>query len=314
MLHRIIGEHLELKFDFTGDQLMVNADPVMIDQILLNLAINARDAMPSGGLLNIRVDRVSRIGTNLQEQTSGKSQEFACLTVSDQGCGMNSDTMARIFEPFFTTKEVGKGTGLGLATVYGIVQQHQGWIEVESQLNKGSTFRVFLPLVKAPMKPAQAGTRQVPATRGNESILIAEDEPSVLAMLKSVLAGAGYQVYGCASGVAALEMWPRHGHEIDLVLTDMVMPGGVDGAALANRLVQEKPGLKIIFMSGYTSTPNHELSIEGAGIDFIAKPFNLEQVLQTVRKLLDTPVPKHKGAGKQDADPAFKVTPLRLIV
>jgi signal transduction histidine kinase/CheY-like chemotaxis protein len=287
ILHRIIGEHIQLELNYARSPVFVHADAGMLDQILLNLAVNARDAMRTGGQLTIRLEATTLTTGATPQCPHARPGEFSCLQVTDQGCGMTPEVMTRIFEPFFTTKDVGEGTGLGLATVYGIVLQHQGWIEVESQPNHGSTFRVFLPRVLHPTSYHVIQPPRDPPKGGGETILVVEDEPSVLNILYIALSRAGYEVIGSPSGVDALEIWPQHRNAVRLVLTDMVMPGGIGGAVLAKRLLADKPGLSVIFMSGYSIALDHDRLSWGAGAEFIAKPFSLDHVLQVVRERLD---------------------------
>jgi CheY-like chemotaxis protein len=212
---------------------------------------------------------------------------FACLTVSDTGCGMPPEIMARIFEPFFTTKEVGKGTGLGLATVFGIVKQHHGWIKVENQVGQGVTFRVFLP-AHAPLGPEPTQTIAPPKScRGDETILLVEDEAVVRTPLCMMLQRHGYQVLAAANGDEALKLWQEHRQTIALLLTDLIMPGDLCGQELARQLQAEQPKLKVVFTSGYSAEiSGRELHL-GAGENFIQKPFTSIQLLETIRQCLD---------------------------
>ena len=298
ILGRILGEQIRLCLECAPQPQPVLADAGMLGQVLLNLAVNARDAMPGGGRLTIRTDCVSApasapgrphhrlvglAGAALPENPPG---EFTCLSVIDEGCGMSADVLGRIFEPFFTTKEVGCGTGLGLATVYGIAQQHQGWIEVTSQPGLGSTFRLFLPRVRAAGSPSQTPPATPIRTGHHETILLVEDESTVRSLLRTILTRAGYRVLESASGAAALLLWPDYRLEIRLLLTDIVMPGGVSGPDLARTLLAERPDLRVILMSGYHPGANQEIAALGPGVEFIAKPFAPEEILRIVQKQL----------------------------
>lgn len=287
MLRRLLGEDIELVLDAGDERLWIEADAGMMEQVLMNLGVNARDAMPEGGRLVI--------GTKRLEVTAGSTSEnsppgrYVCLTISDQGCGMDAQTLQHIFEPFFTTKPVGKGTGLGLATVYGIVQQHHGWIEVESVVGQGSTFRVFLPY------SPQAGANTTPVLQselphGHERILLVEDDEFLRRTTALCLLECGYQVTEASNGPEAMRLWEEHNHEFDLLLTDVTMPGGISGNHLADRLRRAKESLKVVMVSGY----NQELRESGrlpAGCVLLQKPVELLKLLRTVRDSLGAQAP-----------------------
>ncbi len=287
MLGRLLGEDIALEAVPLRPRAVVRADAAMIEQVLLNLAVNARDAMPRGGRLSIRLSREHLTPPPLPGKPARPAGWFICLSVSDTGCGIAPEILPRIFEPFFTTKEVGKGTGLGLATVYGIVQQHDGWIEVESQLGRGSTFRIYLPQaegrVETEADPAQA---QKPA-RGRETILVVEDEPAVRELVRELLSQHGYRVLEAENGPRALELWQQHRQEIALLLTDVVMPDSLNGRELAERLCAESPGLKVIFTSGYSADALGQEHLEERGLRYIQKPFHPGHLVQAVRECLD---------------------------
>src|SRR5439155_1505637 len=215
---------------------------------------------------------------------------FVCLTVTDNGCGMDSKTMERIFEPFFTTKEVGKGTGLGLATVYGIVKQHQGWIDVNSEVGKGTTFRIYLPAIASAQETNSSGPC-VPSTveGGKEKILLVEDEPVLRELVRDILMAYQYHVTEARSGVEALRIWDEQSGNFDLLLTDIVMPGGLNGLELAEQLRQRQPDLKVIFSSGYSAeSSGKELREDETA--FLPKPYLPQQLAQKVRRRLDAPI------------------------
>ena len=248
MLQRTLGEHIQLEV-LPGQNLpTIHADPGMIDQVLLNLAVNARDAMPNGGRLTIRTTITPPGPPGSENPVSGSSVSLTC---TDTGMGIPPEVLPRIFEPFFTTKEVGKGTGLGLATVHGIVQQHRGSIEVSSEVGKGTTFIIVLP---AAAEAATAAASKVEGARtqgGTETILVVEDEPVVRQLMRNILGRFGYRVLEAANGMAALKIWRQHQIRIALLLTDVVMPDGMTGWDLAEQLSKDQPKLKIVYTTGY---------------------------------------------------------------
>jgi len=288
MLQRLLGETIALEFRAPAQLPPVRGDTGMVEQVIMNLAVNARDAMPKGGTLTISTTPVEIGESYVHTHPEARPGAFICLRVSDTGCGMDAYTMARIFEPFFTTKEVGKGTGLGLATVYGIMKQHDGWIEVVSEIGKGTSFSVFFPTLGnpvelTPLKPAPAAT--VPG--GRETILIVEDEPVLRDMAQVILQDCGYSVLEARSGREALTVWEEHRDHIDLVLTDMVMPEGVSGMDLANRLIEAKPDLKIIFASGYSMDDLDTAFVRDGHAIFLQKPYTHVTLAKAVRQCLD---------------------------
>jgi two-component system, NtrC family, sensor kinase len=289
MLKRIIGEDIELKCDCAPGLPLVLADAGMIEQVLVNLVVNARDAMPRGGQLVIGMQTARVEKPQSQTHPENRAGDFACLTVSDTGVGIAPEHLPRIFEPFFTTKEPGKGTGLGLATVYGIVKQHQGWIEASSEVGKGSVFKIFLPLTNVPASAPTAGLAESNLRGGSETILLVEDDESVRLLTRRVLENFGYRVQEATSGRKALECWREHVSEIDLVLTDIIMPGGVSGRELAEQLQACRPALKVVFMSGYSGESlgkDHGFMERTRGC-FLQKPCTANSLLETVRRCLD---------------------------
>jgi two-component system, cell cycle sensor histidine kinase and response regulator CckA len=298
MLHGLVGEHVAFEFTAAQELPALSVDVGMIEQVVVNLVINARDAMRRGGAL--------RLGTSKQQldpvasvlNPEARPGHFVCLTVADSGCGMDANTMSHMFEPFFTTKEPGKGTGLGLATVYGIVKQHQGWVVVESEIGQGSTFTIFLPSVLKPAEPVAASAAQTPAqaqsamSLGDETILVVEDEPALRELVVNVLELCGYRIYQARTGVEALKVWDKHKSEIDLLLTDMVMPEGMSGRQLAERLQAEDPALKVIYTSGYSPGMAGKDIALLEGFNFLAKPYPPSRLANVVRECLD---------GKRDA-------------
>jgi two-component system, cell cycle sensor histidine kinase and response regulator CckA len=256
----------------------------MIEQVLLNLAVNARDAMPGGGRLSIDTSFVDLSGSDATR--SGSQGSWARLSVKDNGAGIAPEHLPHIFEPFFTTKDIGKGTGLGLATTYGIVQQHGGWIEVDSQIGRGTEFRVFFPRVGTETPLALPVSVPVPAPRGRETIMVVEDEAGVRALVIKLLQDLGYRVFQAQSGPHALDVWKQHGDEVDLVITDIVMPDGMNGVELAERLRRMRPDLKVIYTSGYLADLSRE-DIARNSDAYIAKPFSLMELARLVRRTLD---------------------------
>jgi CheY-like chemotaxis protein/two-component sensor histidine kinase len=287
LLQRIIGEDVRLQLDTHPEPLLVRADAGMIEQVLMNLAVNARDAMPGGGQL--RIETAERIiPEGALEHPEAVPGRHVCLSVSDTGGGIPAEILPQIFEPFFTTKEPGKGTGLGLATVFGIVKQHQGWIEVDNQPGRGVTFRINLPA--SPMLTAEtrpSGPKANPVG-GKETILVVEDELAVRRCLQDILQRYGYVVLTAANGLEALSLWQSQGPgRVALLVIDIVMPGGMSGNEVARQLQRAQPNLKIIYISGYSAEiAGRELQLR-PGENFIQKPFVTHQLLEIVRRSLD---------------------------
>jgi signal transduction histidine kinase len=283
MLQRLIGEGIMLHTRLLPGGAWVEGDASMIEQVVVNLTVNARDAMPDGGELWIELDEVTLDAAAARLRPGSRPGSFICLSLRDNGSGIAEEHLPHIFEPFFTTKEVGKGTGLGLATVHGIIEQHRGWAEVESHPGKGTTFRVHLP--RLPEGAALSGGLHdvSPVSGGDESILVVEDEPAVRALAIKILGAKGYRVQAASSGAAALELYRREEGVFDLLLTDLVMPGGVSGAQLAAQLRAGQPGLRVIYMSGY----GRDIAGVGADANFVQKPFDPEYLAKTVRTCFD---------------------------
>jgi PAS domain S-box-containing protein len=287
MLQRILGEDIELLLNLHPEPLTAHADPGMLDQMLMTLVVNARDAMRDGGRLTIETSVRVVADDDLRGTPGVKAGRYVVLTISDTGVGVAKEHLPRLFEPFFTTKKLGKGTGLGLATVFGIVSQHRGSIQVESELGSGTTVRVCLPLLDEDAASIEEDDDGV-TLGGSETILVVEDESSVRALTRTVLERAGYQVYEAAHGREALRVWDEHRGSIQLLLTDIVMPEGLNGRELAARLQASSPGLKVVFTSGYSvDIAGRELTLE-IGQNFIQKPSSPEHLLRTVRRCLDS--------------------------
>ncbi len=280
MLRRLIGEDLTLDTDLAPDLCAVRADPGQVEQVLVNLAVNARDAMPDGGRLAIRTANVD--ATDGGDVPAGP---YVLIEVTDTGTGMDAPTLARVFEPFFTTKERGKGTGLGLASVYGIVRQSGGHIAVTSTPGVGTSFRIHLPRVDAPVDAAPAPrVVSVPAA-GTETVLVAEDEQMVRVLIRKVLEQAGYTVLLASGGAEALQLAARHAGPIQMLVTDVVMPG-MNGRELARRLLELRPDTKVLFLSGYADDAVERHGVLDPGTAFMQKPFSPGALASRVREVL----------------------------
>ena len=284
ILQRVIGEDVELTTVLAAELGAVKADVSQIEQILMNLAVNARDAMPTGGQLTIETSNVD-YDPERQQRADG-SRNFVMLAVTDTGTGMDEATKAKIFEPFFTTKQPGKGTGLGLATVYAIVTQAGGVIWVYSELGHGTSFKIYLPQVDA--VPSTAAVARVDLPRGTETVLLVEDAAAVRAVARQVLQRQGYRVLEAADGEDALYLAARHQGTIDLVLTDVVMPRA-GGRELAERLLAVRPDTRVLYMSGYTDDSVVRHGILAGGVAYLQKPFSPEGLARKVREVLDAP-------------------------
>src|SRR5256886_7856708 len=287
MLGRLLGAHIVVQPVPKPNLPAVFGDVGMMEQVLLNLAVNARDAMPRGGQLTIRTETGRIDETQARRNPEARSGDFVCLSVSDTGGGIAPEILPRIFEPFFTTKEVGKGTGLGLATVYGIVKQHQGWIEVVSQLGQGTTFNVFLPASSGTAHQAQELISSASARGRGETILVAEDELALRLLAARILRNLGYEVLEAASGTEAIQVWEQHGRKVDLLLTDLVMPDGMTGRELAKSMATRESALKVIYTSGYAPETGETAFVFRGGINFLQKPYQAQTLAKAIRDCLD---------------------------
>jgi two-component system, cell cycle sensor histidine kinase and response regulator CckA len=287
MLARVIGEHITLQYQFCEPLPCCEADVCSIEQVILNMAVNARDAMPQGGSLVIATSKAQVNADYAGSHSEASIGEFICITVTDTGCGMDDRTRGRLFEPFFTTKEVGKGTGMGLATAYGLIKQHKGWIEVESRPGAGSTFKTFLPVSNKKLKREEKTPAHPQAVGGHETILVVEDEELVREFVSSLLRECGYRVRQAGNGVEALEIWRQSAAEIDLLLTDVVMPQKISGIELADKLWKEKQDLKVIFTSGYSFELLEEHFQTRADLNFLPKPYAPAKLTELIRVCLD---------------------------
>ena len=287
MLQRLIGDDVELRTVLAPGLAAVRADPGQLEQVLINLAVNARDAMPKGGKLTIVTSNAELDSSYSSAHTPVLPGNYVMLGVSDTGIGMDARTISRIFEPFFTTKERGKGTGLGLATVYGIVKQSGGYVWVYSEPERGATFKVYLPSVEERPRAAEHPPAEV-QIRGDETILLVEDDPAVRTLAHRVLSGAGYHVLVAEHGGDALRIVQGTRDPIALLVTDVVMPG-MGGHPLAQRLLALRPDLRVLFLSGYTDEAIVHHGILEAGTPFLQKPFPPDGLLRKVRSILDAP-------------------------
>ena len=286
MIERLMGDHIRVAFHRGTGLPAIHADSSMIEQVVLNLSINARDAMPEGGRMDITTALVAVDRKAVPMDPLDRHGEFVCLTFTDSGSGMDAQILGHIFEPFFTTKPVGKGSGLGLATVFGIVRQHHGWLEVESQPGKGTTFQLYFP-TSARLAEKQEAVPETVSSHGREIILVAEDEDALRDMVVQVLTMQGYKVFAARSGRHALEVWKDAKGAVDLLVTDMVMPEGIMGGELAERLRALKPGLKVIYTSGYSpGMAGKDISLM-EGRNFLPKPYSIGRLAQFVRECLD---------------------------
>ncbi|HTV40361.1 MAG TPA: response regulator [Candidatus Sulfotelmatobacter sp.] len=287
LLPRMLGGHITLETSYFPQMPHIAADTALVEQIVMNLAINARDAMPRGGRLRIETSVVDLDYLSAQRHPDGRPGRFICLAVADNGCGMEPALVQRIFEPFFTTKEMGKGTGLGLATVYGVVKQYQGWIEVQSEVGVGSTFKIFLPASEQ-IAAAATDTATLPENLqgARETVLLAEDESALLELMQYVLGQYNYNILTASCAAQALQVWEANQGRVDLLLTDVVMPGGMSGRELAAELKKRKPDLKVILTSGFNAGMMAREPSTGE-TTFLPKPYLPDAAAKLIRETLD---------------------------
>ncbi len=284
MLRRVVGEHIELQWLPGSRAGLIHIDPVQVHQILANLCENAREAIPDTGTISIKTERVTCSPEFCSRQEGCNPGDHTCLTVTDSGIGMDAEMQTHLFEPFFTTKRLGEGTGLGLATVYGVVKQNKGFIRVESQLGKGSSFHIYFPIHASAPVASRAAT-EAASRGGTETILLVEDEPAILKMITGMLESLGYTVIASGDPVAALELVRRYQGSLDLLLTDVIMPG-MNGKALAMAVTELHPGIGLLFMSGYTANIIGPHGVLDEGVHFIQKPFFMHDLSARIRDAL----------------------------
>ena len=295
-LRRMLGDGIELVIRGAEDLGNCRVDRAQIEQVLMNLAANARDAMPEGGRLTVATANVE-VGWRLSMRNRGmKPGSYVMVSVADTGCGMDQATLQQIFEPFFTTKDVGEGSGLGLATAYGIVSQHEGCIVPESEVDKGSVFRIYLPRVAETAEAPRRAAVRAEAPKGSETILLAEDEDGVRYLVQQILQERGYEVVAASCADEAEEVFRGRDGDFDLLLTDVVMPGR-NGRELYVALSQQRPLLKVLYMSGYTADAIAEHGVLGPEIAFLQKPFTSESLARNVREVLDQPMAASRQGG-----------------
>lgn len=285
LICRIIGEDIEISTALTDKDLMIMADSPQIEQVLMNLVANARDAMPDGGNVVIGTDVIELDSDFIKAHGYGRPGSYAVLSFEDSGTGMDEKTRERIFEPFFTTKAVGKGTGLGLSMVYGIVKQHGGYINVYSESGRGTTFRVYLPLIATKAAEAKHGDFSSMPT-GHETILLGEDDTQVRNLMKDVLLKAGYEIMEAIDGDDSLRVYNEHKDRIHLLILDVIMPKK-NGKEVYDEICMDTPGIKTIFVSGYSADIIHKKRILEEGLHFISKPVSPGELLTKIREVLD---------------------------
>jgi CheY-like chemotaxis protein len=288
MLTRVIGEHIRVNIRLADGLPAVEADPAMLGQIITNLVINARDSMPRGGVLTLGTQLAELSPEMVLANPDARAGVAVQLSVADTGCGIPPENLSRIFEPFFTTKEVGKGTGLGLAVVHGIVRQHHGCIMVESMTGKGTVFRILLPACELEAEPLRTkATQSIKLQHApKKTILVVEDEAVVRELAKIILERAGFEILEAEDGPTAMGIWATEKNKIDILITDMVMPNGMTGRELAQRLVAERPNLPVIYASGYSQelmAPDFEETERSV---FLQKPYMGDQLVSLVKRLL----------------------------
>jgi signal transduction histidine kinase/ActR/RegA family two-component response regulator len=283
VLERLFGENITSQQLASHQELWVEADPIMLDQAITNLCLNAKDAMEDGGTITLETSLVNFSADDIPINSAARPGRFVCLRVSDTGCGIHAETLKHLFEPFFTTKEIGEGSGLGLAATYGIVHQHKGWMTVESVVGRGTGFHIYLPVSERAESIGMTAVQQLSLKGQNETILLVEDEAALLFANGRALAALGYRVLSAPNGPKATELWTQHSKEIDLLLTDMRMPGGISGLELAEKLRETKPSLKVIITSGYSMEMVRDRAAGNSNYAFLAKPFDMRALSEAVR-------------------------------
>jgi signal transduction histidine kinase/CheY-like chemotaxis protein len=287
MLHRLIGEDIKLTVNIEPELAKVNIDPGQIEQVFMNLVINARDAMPEGGEITIRAKNIIFDEWSTKTTPEARADKFVCLSIQDTGTGMDKEILSRLFEPFFTTKAEGRGTGLGLPVCYGIVKQHEGWINVYSEKGKGTIFNVYLPAITSPIEEADKETNVViNEAKGNgERILLIEDQPELNLFVTHILTKNGYAVSSAGTAEESFEIFEKENHNFDVLFTDSVLPDST-GMHIAEKLLALKPDLKVIFTSGYTDEKSQRLIMEEKRFKFLQKPYPTNVLLQTIKEAI----------------------------
>jgi len=286
MLTRVIGEDIQLKFQRDHELGNIRADINQVEQVVVNLVVNAKDAMPGGGIISFETSNIYISEEMLDQKFNESPGEYVLFSISDTGEGISKEIVDNIFEPFFTTKGIEKGTGLGLATVYGIVKQNRGIIRVYSEKEKGTTFKIYLPRTDMEEDGARPTPKENVKHEGKERVLVVEDEEVVRKLLENTLDQFGYEVLSAGNGKEALELLANNNHSFDLLLTDVVMPH-MSGSELASVVSEKIPGIKVLFMSGYTENAIVDQGVLRSGINFISKPFGPSELAKKVRKVLD---------------------------
>jgi two-component system cell cycle sensor histidine kinase/response regulator CckA len=286
LLRPLIGETIELTTSFAPGVACTRADAGQLEQVLMNLVVNAKDAMPNGGRISIHTAFSTLDDSHRREQGFLRPGDYVMMSVTDTGAGMDKETQSRIFEPFFTTKETNKGTGLGLSTVYGIVKQSGGYVFVQSELGKGTTFSIYLPRVEEAIEPHKTAPVSHAAAGGTETVLLVEDEESVRELVRETLKSKGYRVIEADNGNSGLLAAEKHQGTIHLVITDVVMPE-LGGHELAQRILKSRPGTRVLYLSGYSEDAFGAESGMENGAPFLQKPFTLQSLSRKVREVLD---------------------------
>jgi len=286
LLRRICGSHIELSFSARGHLSLVQADPDMVEQMVMNLMLNARDALPQGGVVRVELEPHEIDANYVKRHRESRPGRFLCVAIVDNGCGMDGATLNRLFEPFFSTKDVGRGVGMGLAAAYGIARQHSGWIEVESQVGRGSTFRVFLPVLTSDVVATATAPGKLPARGGGETLLVVDDELPFLKAVSQVLRHLGYRVLEARASEEAMAIWQEHKADIALLYADMSLPGGMSGLELSQRMRLERPELKVILASGYHARLAELVKLADRVV-CLPKPVPVDLLTTTLRQSLD---------------------------
>jgi CheY-like chemotaxis protein len=288
MLRRLVGDQVELHCDFPDALPAIHADLTGVEQVVMNLVMNARDAITPGGRVTVSTSSFTASSEERLRNPDAEPGRYVCVSVTDTGVGMDEATRARIFEPFFTTKGVNKGSGMGLATVYGIAKQHHGWVDVATTPGHGSTFRVFFPVTELSIPEEEVLASPAAPSEGQHTILIVEDDEAVRSLVREVLLHSGYRVLEAESADAAMVVWRNHREEIALLLTDMVMPGSANGLDLAQALLAERPDLKVIYTSGYSTDLFSSNVYLQDGVNYLPKPYLSSKLIKMLENALDS--------------------------